>query len=290
MKINDPKKLEKIALDLRQDVLQMIYRAQSGHPAGSLGMMDILVALYFTGILRHDPSRPAWDKRDYFLLSNGHICPALYSVLAERKYFPREELDSFRQIKSRLQGHPHFAFNNEGQIDKEILPGIENTSGPLGQGLSQAAGLAYALKMDGKKNHVFCLSSDGEQQEGQAWEAYMFAAHHQLDNLTIIIDRNQIQISGNTREVMSLGKLKLKLISFGLHTLEVDAHNFTEITDSLEKAKDIKKQATVVIANSIPGKGVAVMEKDYRWHGKAPNKKEFESAMQELRQRKASLK
>jgi transketolase len=290
MKISDAKRLAKIALNLRQDILSMIYQAQSGHPAGSLGMIDVMVALYFAGILRHDPKRPHWDKRDYFLLSNGHICPALYAVLAERKYFPREELETFRQIDSRLQGHPHFAFNQKGEIDKKILPGIEITAGPLGQGLSQAAGLAYALKMDNKKNHVFCMTSDGEQQEGQIWEAYMFAAHHQLNNLTVIIDRNQIQISGNTRQIMSLGELKLKLISFGWRVLEADAHSFTDLIEKLKTVKSSKKQPTVIIANSTPGKGVAAMEKDFHWHGKAPNKTEFESAMQELRQRKAALK
>lgn len=289
MKSTEPAQLQKIALNLRQDILSMIYQAQSGHPAGSLGMIDLMVALYFTGILRHDPKRPNWDKRDYFLLSNGHICPALYAVLAQAGYFERSELEAFRQVDSRLQGHPHLLMTEAGPAEMS-LPGIENTSGPLGQGSSQAAGLAYGLKMDEKKNHVFCLLSDGEQQEGQTWEAYMFAAHHQLNNLCFIIDVNQIQISGPTKNIMSLGDFKLKLIAFGLHVLEVDAHDFGDLQKKLLAAKQHRAQPTAIIAHSIPGKGISWMENDYRWHGKAPNKQEFESAMQELRLKKQALK
>jgi transketolase len=289
MKVTQPAKLQKIALTIRQDILAMTYQAQSGHPAGSLGMTDLLVTLFNTGILRHDPKRPDWEKRDYFLLSNGHICPVLYAVLAQQKYFPRTELEDFRQINSRLQGHPHFLMK-DNKIDKKTLPGVEITSGSLGHGSSQAAGLAYGLKMDNRNNHVFCLLSDGEQQEGQTWEAYLFAAHHQLKNLTFIIDRNNIQISGKTQEVMSLGDLKLKLIAFGLHVFEVDAHDYLDLQKKLEKAKNNTLQTSVIIAHSVPGKGVSFMENDYRWHGKAPNKKEFESAMHELRIKKEKLK
>jgi transketolase len=289
MKVTQPAKLQKIALAIRQDILAMTYQAQSGHPAGSLGMTDLLVTLFNTGILRHDPKRPDWEKRDYFLLSNGHICPVLYAVLAQQKYFPRTELEDFRQINSRLQGHPHFLMK-DNKIDKKTLPGVEITSGSLGHGSSQAAGLAYGLKMDNRNNHVFCLLSDGEQQEGQTWEAYLFAAHHQLKNLTFIIDRNNIQISGKTQEVMSLGDLKLKLIAFGLHVFEVDAHDYLDLQKKLEKAKNNTLQTSVIIAHSVPGKGVSFMENDYRWHGKAPNKKEFESAMHELRIKKEKLK
>jgi transketolase len=287
MKITDTARLQKIAFALRQDILAMIYQAQSGHPAGSLGMVDLLLTLYASGILRHDPQRANWEKRDYFLLSNGHICPALYAVLAQQKYFSREELESFRRINSRLEGHPHFLMNGK-TIDKNTVQGIEITSGSLGHGSSQAAGLAYGLQIDNKKNHVFCLLSDGEQQEGQTWEAYMFASHHRLKNLTFIIDYNHIQISGKTQEVMSLGNLKLKLIAFGLHVLEMDAHDFTDIQKKLQKAKDNSQQTVAIIAHSTPGKGVSFMENDYRWHGQAPNKKEFESAMQELRIKKQS--
>ena len=289
MKVTQPAKLQKIALAIRQDILAMTYQAQSGHPAGSLGMTDLLVTLFNTGILRHDPKRPDWEKRDYFLLSNGHICPVLYAVLAQQKYFPRTELEDFRQINSRLQGHPHFLMK-DNKIDKKTLPGVEITSGSLGHGSSQAAGLAYGLKMDNRNNHVFCLLSDGEQQEGQTWEAYLFAAHHQLKNLTFIIDRNNIQISGKTQEVMSLVDLKLKLIAFGLHVFEVDAHDYLDLQKKLEKAKNNTLQTSVIIAHSVPGKGVSFMENDYRWHGKAPNKKEFESAMHELRIKKEKLK
>lgn len=289
MKSNEPAQLQKIALNLRQDILSMIYQAQSGHPAGSLGMIDLMVALYFTGILRHDPERPSWDKRDYFLLSNGHICPALYAVLAQANYFERSELETFRLINSRLQGHPHLLMGKTGPA-KSSLPGIENTSGPLGHGSSQAAGLAYGLKMQDKKNFVYCLLSDGEQQEGQTWEAYMFAAHHQLNNLCFIIDDNHIQISGPTKTIMSLGDLKLKLIAFGLNVLEVDAHDFVDLQKKLSQAKNSRNQATAIIAHSIPGKGISWMERDYRWHGKAPNKQEFESALAELRLKKQALK
>jgi transketolase len=289
MKVTQPAKLQKIALTIRQDILAMIYQAQSGHPAGSLGMTDLLTTLFNSGILRHDPQRPSWDKRDYFLLSNGHICPALYAVLAQQNYFPRVELEGFRKINSRLQGHPHFLMTNN-ELDKHTLPGVEITSGSLGHGSSQAAGLAYGLQMDGRKNHVFCLLSDGEQQEGQTWEAYLFAAHHRLKNLTFIIDKNNIQISGKTQEVMSLADLKLKLIAFGLHVLEVDAHDYTDLQNKLQKAKNNTQQTSLIIAHSTPGKGVSFMENDYRWHGKAPNKKEFESAMQELRLKKEKLK
>jgi transketolase len=289
MKITDTAQLHKIAFTLRQDILAMIYQAQSGHPAGSLGMIDLILTLYASGILRHDSKRPRWEKRDYFLLSNGHICPALYAVLAQQKYFAREELETFRQIDSRLEGHPHFLMNGQ-TVDKKTVEGIEITSGSLGHGSSQAAGLAYGLQMDNKKNHVFCLLSDGEQQEGQTWEAYMFAAHQRLKNLTFIIDYNHIQISGNTQAVMSLGNLKLKLIAFGLHVLEMDAHDFADIQKKLQQAKNNHQQTVAIIAHSTPGKGVSFMENDYRWHGQVPNKKEFESAMNELRIKKQDLK
>jgi len=288
MKITAATQLHKIAFTLRQDILAMIYQAQSGHPAGSLGMVDLIFTLYASGILRHDPQRPNWDKRDYFLLSNGHICPALYAVLAQQKYFAREELETFRQIDSRLEGHPHFLMNGQ-TIDKKTVEGIEITAGSLGHGSSQAVGLAYGLQMDNKKNHVFCLLSDAEQQEGQTWEAYMFATHHRLNNLTFIIDDNHIQISGKTQAVMSLGNLKLKLIAFGLQVLEMDAHDFVDIQKKLQQAKDNKQHTVAIIAHSTPGKGVSFMENDYRWHGRAPNKQEFESAMQELRIKKQQL-
>lgn len=285
MPAQDFKKLAKESSKIRQLILSMIFDAQSGHPAGSLGMADILSALYFNKILRHDPKRPNWDKRDYFLLSNGHICPVLYATLARRGYYLEEELKTFRQLGSRLQGHPHFEMGSDNN-----LPGIENTSGPLGQGYSQAAGIAYALKMDNKKNKVFCMMSDGEQQEGQIWEAYQFAIHHKLNNLIGIIDYNDIQISGKTDQVLSLGNLKLKLISFGFKVYEIDAHDFQEITETLNKAKESKKQPVIILAKSIPGKGVSFMEKDHKWHGKAPSETEFSQAINELKIKEKNIK
>jgi transketolase len=269
--------ISKAAWQIRRDLLTMIYEAQSGHPASSLGMADIFAALFIGKILRHDCKRPDWDKRDYFFLSNGHISPVFYATLARDGYFPKEELKTFRQINSRLQGHPHFASD-----PKEKLPGIENSSGPLGQGLSQAAGMAIALKMEQKSNKVFCMMSDGEQQEGQIWEAYQFITHHHLNNLISIIDCNNIQISGTIKKTLSLGNLKLKLMSFGFKVLELNAHDLTDIFDKLESAKNESKQPVIILANSIPGKGVSFMENDYKWHGKAPSESEFHQAINEL--------
>jgi len=276
--------ISRIAWQIRRESLQMIYEAQSGHPAGSLGMADIFTTLFFGKILRHDSKRPNWDKRDYFFLSNGHISPVFYATLAKDGYFPIEELKTFRQINSRLQGHPHFTFDS-----KLTLPGIENSSGPLGQGLSQAVGMALALKMDQKKNKVFCMMSDGEQQEGQIWEAYQFIIHHRLNNLINMIDYNQIQISGTTKQVLSLGNLKLKLISFGFKVLEMNAHDFADIFEKFDLAKKETKQPVIIIANSIPGKGVSFMENNHEWHGKAPTASEYNQAMKELAIKEKSL-
>lgn len=272
----DYKNVSKAAWQIRQDILKMIYQAKSGHPGGSLGMSDVFTALFVGKLLRYDAKRPDWDKRDYLFLSNGHISPVLYASLAKVGYFPKEELLTFRQLNSRLQGHPHFTFD-----PKHRLEGVENTSGPLGQGLSQAAGMAIALKMDQKKNKVFCLMSDGEQQEGQIWEAYQFIIHHKLNNLIGIIDYNQIQISGATKDVLGLGNLKLKLMSFGFKILDMDAHDFQDIFEKIEQAK-MEKQATIILAHSIPGKGVSFMENDYRWHGRVPSESEYQQAIKEL--------
>lgn len=272
----DYKNVSKAAWQIRQDILKMIYQAKSGHPGGSLGMSDVFAALFVGKLLRYDAKRPDWEKRDYLFLSNGHISPVLYASLAKVGYFPKEELLTFRQLNSRLQGHPHFTFDH-----KHRLEGVENTSGPLGQGLSQAAGMAIALKMDQKKNKVFCLMSDGEQQEGQIWEAYQFIIHHKLNNLIGIIDYNQIQISGATKDVLGLGNLKLKLMSFGFKVLDMDAHNFQDIFEKIEQAK-MEKQATIILAHSIPGKGVSFMENDYRWHGRVPSESEYQQAIKEL--------
>lgn len=269
--------ISKIAWQIRREALQMIYEAQSGHPAGSLGMADVLTALFLGKILRHDGKRPNWDKRDYFFLSNGHISPVFYATLAKDGYFSIEELKTFRQINSRLQGHPHFTFDM-----KFALPGVENSSGPLGQGLSQAAGMAIALKMEQKKNKVFCMMSDGEQQEGQIWEAYQFIIHHHLNNLIGIIDNNKIQISGATDQILTLGNLKLKLMSFGFKVLEMNAHNFADIFLKFSLAKNEAKQPVIIIAHSIPGKGVSFMENNHEWHGRTPTASEYHQAMKEL--------
>lgn len=276
--------INKIAWQIRQDIVEMIFLAKSGHPGGSLGMTDIFTALFIGKILRHDPKRPDWDKRDYFFLSNGHISPVLYATLARDGYFKREELKTFRQINSRLQGHPHFTYD----LTKK-LPGVENSSGPLGQGLSQAAGMAIALRMDGKNNQVFAMMSDGEQQEGQTWEAYQFIIHHKLQNLIGIIDYNRMQISGPTEKILSLGNLKLKLLSFGFKVLELDAHNMEDIFEKFELAKQEKKQPVIILARSIPGKGVSFMENDYLWHGKAPSESEYSQAIKELIIKEKSL-
>lgn len=277
------KSLSRISWQIRQDILTMIYQAKSGHPGGSLGMTDLFVSLFIGKLLRHDPKRPDWEKRDYFFLSNGHISPVFYATLAKAGFFSKTELMTFRQLNSRLQGHPHFTFNPNHR-----LAGVENSSGPLGQGLSQAAGMAIALKMDQKKNKVFCLMSDGEQQEGQIWEAYQFIIHHKLDNLIGIIDYNQIQISGKTKDVMGLGNLKLKLISFGFKVLDMDAHDFQDIFAKIEQAKN-SKQPTIILAKSVPGKGVSFMENDYRWHGRVPSESEYQQAVKELMIKEKSL-
>lgn len=272
----DFQRLHRLAYKLRKEALRMIFEAQSGHPASSLALADLFSLLYFAKILRHHPKRPYWDKRDYLLVSNGHISALIYASLAYAGFFEKTELKTFRKINSRLQGHPHFAPDGE-----DILPGIESSSGPLGQGLSQAAGLALGLKMDGKKNLVFCLMSDGEQQEGQIWEAYQFIIAKKLENLITIVDQNAIQISGNIKDVLPLGDLKLKYMSFGFRVLETNAHQLTNLWKTLEQAKEAKKP-TLILLNSCPGKGVSFMENDFRWHGKAPNKSEYHQAMAEL--------
>ncbi len=267
------KELESLSYTIRQDIIKMLLEAKSGHSAGPLGMADVLTTLYFTDILNIDPKRPDWQDRDRVVLSNGHICPVLYAVLAHRGFFPISELMTLRKLGSRLQGHPHFG----------SLPGIENTSGPLAQGSSIAVGMAYAAKMDGKKWQVYCLVGDGEQQEGQTWEAVMFAGKHKLDNLTFIMDRNNIQIDGFTEEVMPLEPLKEKYEAFGWHVLEVNGHNILEIYNALTHAKSIYEKPVMIICHTIPGKGVDFMEWKPEWHGKPPSKEEAGQALKQLR-------
>ena len=250
----------------------MLLEAGSGHSAGPLDMADVFTVLYFN-VMKHQPDNPKWDGRDYLVLSCGHINPVLYATLAEAGYFPKDELKTLRKINSRLQGHPH-------NLD---LPGLETSSGPLAQGVSQAVGIAYGLTMDHKHNQVYLVMSDGEQQEGQVWEAVMFAGKYKLHNLTAIMDRNNIQIDGYTENIMSLENLKGKYEAFNWHVLEVDGHNIQKIIDACMEAKAIYEKPTLIIAHTIAGKGVDFMEGDYKWHGTPPNKEQAAKALEELR-------
>jgi transketolase len=264
--------IEEIANRLRQDVIEMVSRAGSGHIAGPLDMAEIFATLYFH-ILRHYPKYPDWPKRDRVVLSNGHICPILYAALARAGYFPLEELKTLRQIGSRLQGHPH----------RKSLPGIETTSGPLGSGLSQACGIALAARLDNKKYRIYCLMSDAEHQEGNTWEAAMFAGKNRLSNITAVIDRNNIQISGFTENVMPLEPLKAKYEAFNWHVLEINGHNPQDFVDAVAEAQAIYEKPTVIIAHTIAGKGVSFMERNYSWHSRPFGPGEAEHALKELR-------
>ncbi len=266
------KELEITANKIRETIIKTLLNAGSGHSAGPLGMTDVFTAFYFH-ILNHDPKNPDWENRDRLVLSNGHITPVRYVAMAYTGYFPMEELKTLRKINSRLQGHPH----------RESLPGVETTSGPLGSGLSQACGMALSARLDGKKWRTYCFMSDGEQDAGNTWEAAMFAAKYKLSNLTALIDRNNIQIDGNTEDIMPLESLREKYESFGWNVLEIDGHNFEQIVDAVSEAKVIHEMPTVIIAHTIPGKGVSFMENDYRWHGKPPTGEEAERALEELR-------
>jgi transketolase len=265
-------KLEVTAEAIRETILDMLVQAGSGHTAGPLGMTDIFTALYFH-ILKHDPKNPLWEERDRLVLSNGHIAPVLYATMAHAGYFPIEECLTLRKFGSRLQGHP----------ERERLPGLETTSGPLGSGLSQASGMAYGLRMDTRKNRVYCLMSDGEQQEGNTWEAVMFAGKNKLSNLTAVMDRNNIQIDGMTEDVMPLESLAAKYEAFNWHVIEVNGHNIQGFIDAVETAKAIYEKPTLIIAHTIPGKGVPEIEFDYHWHGKPPTKEEAVRFIKELR-------
>ncbi len=266
------KYLEETANKIREKIIEMLLEAGSGHSAGPLGMADVFTAFYFH-ILKHDPKNPLWIDRDRLVLSNGHICPVLYASLAYAGYFPLEELMTLRKINSRLQGHPH----------RGTLPGIETTSGPLGSGLSQAIGMALAARLDKKKYRIYCLMSDGEHDEGNVWEAVLFAGKNKLSNLTVVMDRNNIQIDGFTENVMPLEPLREKYESFNWHVLEIDGHNMEQLVDAVSEAEAIYEKPTLIIAHTIPGKGVSFMENDFNWHGKPPNKEEAKKALHELR-------
>jgi transketolase len=264
--------LEDRARTIRETIIEMLVAAGSGHTAGPLGMADIFTALYFH-VLKHDPQNPSWEERDRLVLSNGHICPVLYATLSHAGYFPVEECLTLRKFGSRLQGHS----------ERTRLPGLETTSGPLGEGLSQASGMAYAFRMDEKKQHVFCLMSDGEQQEGNIWEAVLFAGKQKLSNLTAIIDRNNIQIDGMTEDVMPLEPLADKYRAFNWHVLEVDGNNISAVITAVQEARAIFEKPTLIIAHTIPGRGVPEIEFDYRWHGKPPTKEEGARFLKEIR-------
>jgi len=265
------KELEKIANQLRQDIIKMLTEAGSGHSAGSLGLADIFSALYFQ-ILNHNPKKPKWEKRDRLCLSNGHIAPVRYAAMARSGYFPVSELKKLRKLGSALQGHPSY-------LD---MPALEHSSGPLGQGVSVAVGMALAAKLNQQEHYVYCITSDGEHDEGQLWEAVMAAAKYKLDNLIFIMDRNNIQIDGYTNQIMPLESLKAKYDAFNWHVIEIDGHNMEQIIDACEIAKTIKEKPTMIIAKTIPGKGVSFMENQWQWHGKVPSKQEAQKALAEL--------
>lgn len=264
--------LELKANAVRLDIIKMLLEAGSGHSAGPLGMADVFTAFYFH-ILKHDPKKPDWSERDRLFLSNGHICPVRYVAMAHAGYFPTSELKTLRKLGTRLQGHP----------ERGKLAGVETTSGPLGSGLAQASGYAYAAKMDNRKFRVYCITSDGEHDAGNHWEAVLFAGKYKLNNLTAVVDRNNIQIDGHTEDVMPLEPLEDKYQAFNWHVLHVDGHNFEEFIDAIGHAQAVFEKPTVIIAHTIPGKGVSFMENMFEWHGKPPNLEEAKKALHELR-------
>ena len=266
--------LEQKAVEIRRDIITMLEHAGSGHSAGPLDLADILTALYFN-ILNIDPDNPEWSERDMFILSNGHTVPVQYAAMAERGFFPKEELQTLRRLGSRLQGHP----------ERKLLPGLETTSGPLGSGLSQAAGMAYSFQYLDHTPHrfVYTVMGDGELNEGNIWEAAMFAGKYKLSQLVGFIDRNNIQIDGTTEEVMPLEDLRAKWESFGWHVQEIDGHNMESIIDAASMARAITNKPSMIIAHTIPGKGVDFMEYDYKWHGAPPNSDQAKEALKKLR-------
>lgn len=270
-KIDSIKKLKLTANRIRQDVIKMLYEAKSGHSAGSIGLADIFTVLYFNQ-MNHDPKKPEWEGRDRLLLSNGHVCPVLYGTLAEAGYFPKEEMMTLRKLGTRLQGHPH----------RGTLPGIENSSGPLGQGLSQAVGMAIVGKAEHKPWLVYCIVSDGEFNEGQIWEGMLLASKYKLGNLIAIMDRNNIQIDGTTEEVLPLEPLADKCKAFGWKVFEVDGHDVKKLIETIEEAKKVPHKPCIILAKTVPGKGIPFMEYMVEWHGKPPAKEQMEEAIKVL--------
>lgn len=269
----EKQELEQKARKVREDIIEEVYSAKSGHPGGSLSIADILTVLYFRE-MNIQPENPDWEERDRFVLSKGHCSPALYSCLANRGFFPVEDLKSFRNINSYLQGHP----------DKNKVPGVDMTTGSLGQGLSAANGMAIAGKVDKKDYRVYCVLGDGEIEEGQIWEAAMAASQYQLDNLCVIVDNNNLQIDGTIEEVMSSYPIDEKFRSFGFQVINIDGHDIEEIIKAFEVAKNVKGKPTCIIAKTTKGKGITFMENQAGWHGKAPNEEQYQQAMKEMRQ------
>lgn len=269
--MKNTEELEKVAKDVRKGIIEEVYRAESGHPGGSLSIADILTVLYFN-VLNIDPKNSKWEDRDRFVLSKGHCSPALYSVLANRGYFDKELLKTFRNLESDLQGHP----------DMNKVQGVDMTTGSLGQGLSVANGMAIAGKLNNKQYRVYCLLGDGEIEEGQVWEAAMTANKYKLDNLCVIVDNNNLQIDGTIEEVMSSYPIDEKFKSFGFQIINIDGHNIQEIIDAFDVAKNVKGKPTCIIAKTIKGKGVSFMENKAEWHGKAPTEEQYNLAIEEL--------
>ena len=269
---NDINNLKKISNEIRKNIIEEVYNAQSGHPGGALSSVEILTALYFNQ-MNIDPERPKDENRDRFVLSKGHASAGLYATLAERGFFEKEELKDFRKLGSILQGHP----------DMKHIPGVDMTSGSLGQGLSAANGMAMASKLDQKGYRVYCLVGDGEIEEGQIWEAAMTSSHYKLDNLCVIVDNNNLQIDGTIEEVKGLTNINEKFESFGFEVIQIDGNNIEEVLNAFNVAKQIKEKPTVIIAKTIKGKGVSYMENNASWHGKAPNEEEYKKAIDELK-------
>lgn len=272
MKINNISELKKIANEVRIGIIEEVYSAQSGHPGGSLSITDILTVLYFNE-MNIDEKKPNMPNRDRLVLSKGHASPALYSVLANRGFFEKDKLKTFRKIDSNLQGHP----------DKNKVKGVDMTTGSLGQGLSAANGMALAGKLNKSNYMVYCILGDGELEEGQIWEAAMTSHHYKLDNLCVIVDNNNLQIDGKVEDVMNIYPIVDKFKSFGFETIQIDGHNITQIMEALGQARKIKGKPTVIIAKTIKGKGVSYMENQAGWHGKAPNEDEYKRAINELK-------
>ena len=264
-------KLQQIAQTIRQDIIREVYSAGSGHPGGSLSVADLMTALYFAE-LNVDPADPQKEDRDRFVLSKGHAAPALYACLAERGFFPKEDLVTLRKMGSHLQGHPSM----------RSTPGVDMSTGSLGQGISTAVGMAIANRLDGKKGRVYALLGDGELQEGLVWEAAMAAGHYKLDNLCAVVDHNGLQIDGRVEDVMNVMPIAEKFAVFGWNVLEIDGHDFDQILDAFDMARKCKGMPTVIVAETVKGKGVSYMENNAGWHGKAPNREQAEQAMKEL--------